>query len=140
MIGRRALIAKGREAAARALHLSPGIVAGDLVFLTGMTGAFPDGTMPVDTEMQIRSAFDKIGEVLALDGLDHAAIVEMTSYHVGLREHFDLFNAIRSDYVREPFPAWTAVEVAGLRRAGAIVEIRVVAMRTGAVSPTACPA
>ena len=131
MAVRRALVASGREAVARALHLSPGVVAGDFVFLTGMTGALPDGTMPTDPEAQIRSAFDKIGEVLALDELDHSAIVEMTSYHVGLRDHFDLFNSIRSAYVREPFPAWTAVEVAGLRREGAIVEIRVVAMRVG---------
>jgi enamine deaminase RidA (YjgF/YER057c/UK114 family) len=130
MTVRRVLVAPGREAAARELYLSPGVVAGDLVFLTGMTGALADGTMPADPEAQIRSAFDKIGEVLALDGLDHGAIVEMTSYHVGLRGHFELFNAVRSAYVREPFPAWTAVEVAGLRREGAIVEIRVVALRT----------
>jgi enamine deaminase RidA (YjgF/YER057c/UK114 family) len=130
MTVRRALVAPGREAVARALHLSPGVVAGDFVFLTGMTGALPDGTMPADPELQIRSAFDKIGAVLALDGLDHAAIVEMTSYHVGLRDHFDLFNLIRSAYVQEPYTAWTAVEVAGLRREGAIVEIRVVALRS----------
>jgi enamine deaminase RidA (YjgF/YER057c/UK114 family) len=130
LTARKTLVAPEREAAARALRLSPGIVAGNLVFLTGMTGALSDGTMPDDPEVQIRTAFDKIGEVLALDGLDHAAIIEMTSYHVGLRDHFDLFNSIRSFYVHEPFPAWTAVEVAGLRREGAIVEIRVVAMRT----------
>ena len=29
--------------------------------------------------------------------------------------------------MEDPFPAWTAVEVAGLRREGAIVEIRVIA-------------
>jgi enamine deaminase RidA (YjgF/YER057c/UK114 family) len=117
----------------RALRLSPGVAAGGFVFLTGMTGARQDGTMPEDPAAQIRAAFDKIGEVLALDGLDHGAIVEMTSYHVGLRGHFDLFNSIRSEYVCEPYPAWTAVEVAGLRREGAIVEIRAVAMREGKV-------
>ena len=60
-------------------------------------------------------------------GLSFGAIVEMTTYHVGLRDHFDRFNAVRADYVDEPFPAWTAVEVAGLRHEGAVVEIRVVA-------------
>ncbi len=128
---RRALVAEGREAVARELRLSAGVVAGDFVFLTGMTGALPDGSMPADPEAQFRSAFDKVGEVLALAGLDHAAIVEMTTYHVGLKEHFELFNAVRATYVREPYPAWTAVEVAGLRREGAVVEIRVVAMRSG---------
>lgn len=51
----------------------------------------------------------------------------MTTYHVGLRDHFDLFNQVRLEYLEEPYPAWTAVEVAGLRREGAIVEIRVIA-------------
>lgn len=88
-----------------------------------------DGSMPLDPAEQFRSAFGKIGAVLALDGLDHSAIVEMTSYHVGLRDHFDTFNAVWGSYAREPYPAWTAVEVAGLRREGAIVEIRVLAMR-----------
>ena len=51
----------------------------------------------------------------------------MTSYHVGLREHFDLFNAIRLESFEDPYPAWTAVEVAGPRREGAIVDVRVIA-------------
>lgn len=83
--------------------------------------------MPDTPEDQFRAAFDKIAAVLAEAGLDFGAVVEMTSYHIGLRAHFDLFNAVRADYVRDPFPAWTAVEVAGLRRLGAIVEIRVIA-------------
>ncbi len=128
---KRALFGPGRSAAAAALKLSPGIAAGDFVFLTGMTGSRADGSIPADAAEQFRAAFDKIGAVLAEDGLGHEAIVEMTSYHVGLREHFDLFSAVRAEYVAEPWPAWTALEVAGLRREGALVEIRVVAMRSG---------
>ncbi len=109
------------------LKLSPGIRSGGHVFLTGMTGSTRDGQMPHDPEAQIRNAFDKIGHVLRAAGLTFGAIVEMTSYHIGLRDHLDLFDAIRLDYLPEPYPAWTAVEVAGLRREGAIVEIRVIA-------------
>lgn len=129
-----ALFPPGSEEAAQQIKVSPGIVSGSHVFLTGVTGSLADGTMPEGPEAQIRSAFDKIGAVLREAGLSHEAIVEMTSYHVGIDEHFDLFNEIRCDYVAEPFPAWTAVEVAGLRRAGAIVEIRVIASLAGATS------
>ncbi len=59
--------------------------------------------------------------------MTYSSIVEMTTYHAGLRDHFDTFSEIRSEYVEEPFPAWTAVEVAGLRREGAVVEIRAIA-------------
>lgn len=114
------------------IKLSPGIISGNLVFVTGMTGSNPDGLMPSDVEEQFRQAFEKIGAVLRESGLNFDSIVEMTTYHVGLRDHFDLFCAVRSDYVSDPFPAWTAVEVAGLRREGAVVEIKVIA----AIDPT----
>lgn len=121
----RAIVPAGSEEAAQQLQASPGLLSGDHIFLTGMTGGRSDSTMPDDLEEQFRNAFEKIGTVLAEVDLDHSAIVEMTSYHVGLRDHFDTFRAVKSSFVSEPFPAWTAVEVAGLRRDGAVVEIRV---------------
>ncbi|TMV13749.1 RidA family protein [Arenibacterium halophilum] len=125
---RRALFPSGgSRAAADQIKLSPGIISGNYVFLTGMTGSGPDGTMPENLDEQFRQAFEKIGAVLREAGLDFDSVVEMTPYHVGLRDHFDRFCAVRSCYVSDPFPAWTAVEVAGLRREGAVVEIRVVA-------------
>lgn len=124
---RRAVFPAGSEDQAALIKVSPGVISNGHLFLTGMTGSGPDGSMPSDPATQIRAAFDKIGAVLAAAGCDHGAIVEMTSYHVGIRDHFELFNEIRSDYVADPFPAWTAVGVAELRREGAIVEIRVIA-------------
>ncbi|WP_284165070.1 RidA family protein [Frigidibacter sp. SD6-1] len=133
-MSRRAIIPPGSEETSRALALSPGIISGDHLFLTGMTGSAADSTMPADPETQFRNAFDKIASVLAEAGLGTDSIVEMTSYHIALRAHFDLFNQVRSTYVRDPFPAWTAVEVAGLRREGALVEIRVIASIKGDAS------
>jgi enamine deaminase RidA (YjgF/YER057c/UK114 family) len=123
----KALFPRGSRATADGMHLSPGIISGNHLFLTGMTGSSPDGSMPASPQDQFRQAFDKIGAVLREAGLGFDAIVEMTSYHIGLKNHFDMFCAVRAEYVRAPFPAWTAVEVAGLRREGALVEIRVVA-------------
>jgi enamine deaminase RidA (YjgF/YER057c/UK114 family) len=123
----KALFPPGSRATADRMQLSPGIISGNHVFLTGMTGSSPDGSMPANPQDQFRQAFDKIGAVLGEAGLGFDAIVEMTSYHIGLADHFDTFCAVRAAYVRAPFPAWTAVEVAGLRRPGALVEIRVVA-------------
>ena len=124
---RRRIVPPELLAASDQLKMSPGILSGGHLFLTGMTGGGPDGRMPEDPEAQMRNAFDKIGAVLAEAGLTFRSIVEMTSYHVGLRGHFDLFDSVRLAYLEEPYPAWTAVEVAGLRREGAIVEIRVIA-------------
>lgn len=124
---KRAIVPPDLRNAAEQLKMSPGIISGGHVFLTGVTGGDATGTMPSDPEEQIRNVFEKIGSVLREAGLTFRSVVEMTSYHIGLRDHFELFDTIRLEYVEDPYPAWTAIEAAGLRREGAIVEIRVVA-------------
>ncbi|WP_179379827.1 RidA family protein [Jannaschia marina] len=120
--------------AAPDLPLSPAVRAGGLVFLTGMTGSGPDGAMPADPARQFDAAFDKIAHVLAAAGLTLGDVVEMTSYHIDMARHFDRFETCVRARLDAPFPAWTAVEVAGLRRPGALVEIRIVARDATAAS------
>lgn len=122
-----AIIPPQFEAIAKRLQLSPAIVSSNHLYLSGITGTGADGKIPDNLDAQIRTAFDKIGVILAEAGLGYQSIVEMTTYHIGLRDHFEMFNAIRIEYCSEPFPAWTAVEVAGLQRQGINVEIRVIA-------------
>lgn len=124
---RQAIYPAGSEAIADQMKLSPIHQAGGLLFLTGMTGRNDDGSMPDDAETQFHNVFRLIGGMLASAGVGLDAMVEMTSYHVGLREHFDLFSEVRGNYVDKPYPAWTAIEAAELHRPGAVVEIRVVA-------------
>ena len=47
-------------------------------------------------------------------------------YHIKLHDDFDLFQSVRSDYVRATYLAWTAVEVAELPRECAFVDLRFV--------------
>ncbi len=115
------------KAAAEELKMSAAIQSGNHLFLTGATGGNADGTMPLDPETQFRNVFRKIGQVLAAGGLGFDAIAEMTSYHIDIKRHFDVFDKVRLDHVSSSYPAWTAVEVAGLRRDGALVEVRVIA-------------
>jgi enamine deaminase RidA (YjgF/YER057c/UK114 family) len=110
-------------------HMCPGIESNGLLFLTGMTGHRPEGASP-DPETQIREAFGRVDAVLGAAGLDSSRVVEMTSYHVGMADHIDIFRRVRDEFVAEPYPAWTAIEVTGLISEGTIVEIRVVAETT----------
>ncbi|MCG8492047.1 MAG: RidA family protein [Sneathiellales bacterium] len=128
-MSKRAIIPPAFKDAAESLNMSPGILAGDFLFLNGVTGGTGD-IMPDDPELQFQACFDKIRAVLAEAGLGFNAIVEMTTYHVGLQDHFEQFDAVRLKHLSAPYPAWTAVEVAGLRRQGAIVELRVIAKMT----------
>lgn len=111
------------------LKMSPGVVSGDHLFITGMTGSAADGSMPADPKTQFQCAFDKLDAVLKAADLTFAGVVEMTSYHIDIKSHFDLFAQVRSQFVKEPYPAWTAIGVAELRRDGALVEISATARR-----------
>lgn len=58
-------------------------------------------------------------------------LLEMTTYHVGLRQHLAAFVAVRDRHVQKPYPAWSAIGVSELITEGALVEIRVVARDRG---------
>jgi len=52
----------------------------------------------------------------------------MTTNHIGLRGHFELFQSVQINYLKKPYPAWTAVEVEELRREDAVVEVNLIAV------------
>ena len=110
-------------------HLSPGVDDGRYVFFSGVTGTRPDLRVSSDPETQFRETFQFLKNNLAQAGLDFDDVVEMTTYHVRLREHLDKFVKVKDEFVSHPFPAWTAVGVSELITEDTLVEIRVIAKR-----------
>ena len=108
-------------------RMSPGLAGYGFVFLTGLTGTRPDGSISTEPETQFRAAFRNIEAVLSQGGLSFGHVMEMTTYHVSLQQHLAVFRKVREEFVVEPYPAWTAIEVLGLVEIGALVEIRVIA-------------
>jgi enamine deaminase RidA (YjgF/YER057c/UK114 family) len=124
----RSIIPAEMEPYYESWRMSPGLEHNGVVYFTGMTGTVK-GVVSNDPETQMREAFRKVGLVLEEAGLGFGDILEMTTYHVGLRDHLELFKAVRAEHVVDPYPAWTAIEVSGFATAGVIVEIRVIAKR-----------
>jgi enamine deaminase RidA (YjgF/YER057c/UK114 family) len=110
-------------------HFSPVLMSGDFAFLSGQTGTRPDGTVASDPEQQFRDAFGFLKANLSPAGLSFDDVVEMTTYHVDLRQHLALFVKVKDAYIGAPYPAWTAVGVIELITEGTLVEIRVIARR-----------
>ena len=108
-------------------HMSPGVISNGLMFLTGMTGNRSDGSIASSPEEQIRDAFARVADVLNEAGLDTTHIVEMTSYHVAIHDHIDMFRILLAACSSSGNPAEPAIEVSGFITHGAIVELRVVA-------------
>jgi len=106
-------------------HFAPAVRHGDVVLCSGQLGLGPDGRVPEPVEEEFRLAWQAVGRVLAEAGLGFDAVLEYTTFHVGLREHLQTFLAVRDEFLDAPWPAWTAIGVSELAVPGARVEIRV---------------
>lgn len=69
----------------------------------------------------------KIEEILRLENLDTSALVDVTSYHVDIRQHLPGFIEAKQRLVKAPYPTWTIIGVSGLASPGLLVEIRATA-------------
>lgn len=132
-------------------HFAPAMRAGGLIFCSGIIGTSPDGRAPEtglsgaqattadpdaalsalvavrDPAEQFATAFEALRAILGAAGADLTDLVELTTYHVDMARHMPTFMAVRARYLVAPYPAWTAVEVAGLIVPGGLVELRAVA-------------
>src|SRR5215467_5187060 len=65
---------------------SPAVRAGGLLFIAGVVGARPDGSVPDSVGEQAELAFQRTAGILRLERLTMADLVEVVSYHVDLKE------------------------------------------------------
>ena len=109
-------------------RMSPGLISGGFLFLTGMTGHFAEKPgAPSAPDTQARRAFERVTAVLKEARCAWTDVVEMTSYHVDIHNTLAGFRAVRATFVKPPFPAWTAIGVSALATPGVVHEIRVIA-------------
>lgn len=129
MNNQKAIYPKNAPSYYRDWGFSPAIEYRGFVFVSGCTGTMENGVVPEGISAQTRQAFSRIKLFLDEAGVTFSDIVEMTTYHVGLKEQLDEFIAVKREFISEPHPAWTAVGVTELASEGAIVEIKVIAKR-----------
>lgn len=112
-------------------HFTPVVDTGSLVFLSGVTAAHPGRVISEDPEIQFHDAFAKLKVYLNEAGLGFDNMVELTSFHIDMKRHMETFASVKDQYVKAPYPAWTAIGVADFIPKNALVEMRVVACRQG---------
>jgi enamine deaminase RidA (YjgF/YER057c/UK114 family) len=104
---------------------SPAILAqGQLLFISGQG---PED-VTADMETQIRQTFDRISILLKAAGASFANVVIIRSYWVHMQRDLPLFRKIRREYLKEPYPASTAVGTTELAIPGLELEIEAVAV------------
>jgi enamine deaminase RidA (YjgF/YER057c/UK114 family) len=114
-----------RRSSYERLHYADGFKAGGLVLFSGVVGVSRDQSN--EPKAQFERAFENVGKVLAQAGLTWDDVLEMTTYVVELKKNFSDLAEIHANYVREPYPAWTAIGVVELLAPNALIEIRVIA-------------
>jgi len=108
-------------------HIPAAVREGDRLYVTGHTGEESDGSFSADPEAQIRQTFSLITATLLKGGASWADVVELNSFHIGLRAQAELLIAVAGEFLSDPYPAWTAVGVTELFDEGAVVEISCIA-------------
>ena len=90
------------------------VSGGDLVFVSGIIGMRPDGSMPSTAREQVELAFANLAKVLDASGATPADVVKVNIF-VG--ESFalvrDELREIRARYFTHDFPVSTLVQVVG---------------------------
>ena len=86
-------------------------------------------------KVQVRRGLERLQQILASAGAGFADVVMINSFHVwqgpnftGTRdEQFDAFESVIGEFMKPPYPAWTAVGTTGLLSDGGIVEVQLIA-------------
>ena len=105
---------------------SPGILA------EGKRVIFVSGQGPedvnADMETQMRQTFERIGKVLAAAGASFENVVMMRSYFVHLSRDLPVYRKVRAVYLKQRYPASTAVGTTELAIPGLYIEIEAIAV------------
>jgi 2-iminobutanoate/2-iminopropanoate deaminase len=111
------------------LPYSPGILAGNTLYLSGNLGRSPVNAalVPGGIEAETRQALANMREVLRTAGMDFKDVVSVTAYITNF-DDFAKFNAVYREFFPTDPPARATVQVAALN-IGARVELQMIAVK-----------
>jgi enamine deaminase RidA (YjgF/YER057c/UK114 family) len=126
---------KGCDSSAMPPQIAPIRKNGDFVFLSGILGYDkPCASAVKNVTEQIVAAFKWANQTLAKAGVTWKQVLTVTSYHVDLVKHQNIFAKMRTEVLpKPPYPAWTAVGVDSLYFDGEVFEMTIVARKTKCV-------
>lgn len=103
--------------------------AGRLVFVSGQIAIDENGEVvgAGDLEAQTRRVMENMGIALRAAGAGFEHVVKITNYVINAAE-YPRVAPIREEYLKEPYPASTLIEVAGLIFPELLLEIEAVAV------------
>jgi 2-iminobutanoate/2-iminopropanoate deaminase len=111
------------------LPYTPGILAGNTLYISGHLGRDPVTTKLVEggIEAETRQVLANIHEVLKTAGMDFRHVTSVTAYITDFKE-FEAFNKVYREHFPTDPPARATVQVAALN-IGARIELQMIAVK-----------
>jgi enamine deaminase RidA (YjgF/YER057c/UK114 family) len=108
---------------------------GRTVYVAGQVPLDKDGKLigAGNFQAQVEQTFTNLKAALAAGGADLSNVVDMTTYVTDMSQ-VDTYRKVRNEYMSDPLPAASLVEVKGLFRGDVMLEISAVAVVPAAQS------
>ena len=117
----------GTEFIYNTLKFSQAVRVDNSVWVSGQVGMDEKGAVGDTIEEQVRMAFNNLKHVLTESGASMDDIVELVTYHTDMKD-MKIFGKVKSEFITDNYPAWTAVGVTELVLPQLMLEIRAVAI------------
>jgi enamine deaminase RidA (YjgF/YER057c/UK114 family) len=117
----------GTEKIYKTMQFSQGVRVGNIMWVSGQVGMGEDGTIGEGIEAQARLAFQNLKRVLTEAGGSLADIVDLVTFHTSMKD-IRGFMKVKSEFIPDKYPAWTAVGVTELVLPQLLVEVRATAV------------
>jgi 2-iminobutanoate/2-iminopropanoate deaminase len=107
---------------------SQAVEVNGLIYTSGQIGIDPEtGELVPGVEQQAHQVMRNVSEVLRAAGTNNDSIVKAMIFLQNM-DDFSLVNDIYASYLKQPYPARSAVEISKMPK-GALVEVEVVAIK-----------
>ena len=117
-------------------HFAPARRVGDMLYISGVVAGRREGEGKdaAAFKAQVRRAFQRIQATLEAAGASFDDVAMLNTFHVwqtpnfegDKRAQFEAFSAVKDEFMKPPYPAWTAVGATALIPDNGIVEIQAV--------------
>ena len=125
---KEAIVPERMKANYERYHYAPAVKVGNTLWVSGQVGISDTGEIPASLEEQAHIAFQRLQYVLEAAGATIDDVVELVTYHVDFPNGAQVITAVKDQYMKRNYPAWTGIGVTSLLLPGLLLEIKAVAV------------
>jgi enamine deaminase RidA (YjgF/YER057c/UK114 family) len=107
---------------------APAVKVGHTIYVAGQVGRNKELEVIDDPAEQFGAMWDNLRIVLKAAKCTFDDVVEMTSYHIEMSKHMDVFRSVKNDVFPKGRCAWTKIGVSELAHPGLLAEVKCVAI------------